>query len=87
MTVAALSISALAYIYAQRALIDEGEYHRGTQDVVDSSFSSARIAELPTDRELFAALSRIYDSLLGTQVELPNDAKAILYDKRWDLYE
>ncbi len=41
----------------------------------------------PTDEELQELLSQIYNNLLQKQVDLDSEAKRILYDNLWDLYE
>lgn len=41
----------------------------------------------PTDEELQEFLSKFYNDLLKKQVDLDPEAKKILYDNLWDLYE
>ncbi len=54
---------------------------------VSSTPSSSMVPRLASASEVMAQIHRVYDELLTSQVELGDDARRVLYENRWDLYE
>jgi len=60
--------------------------------VSDMTYSTNHVSELEyvkqtQEYKLFQAINDIYDDLLSNQQELDKEAKEILYDNLWDLYD
>lgn len=86
-TIVKSAVLSLALVLAQYPVsrFDSGDSRvrlAGTEETIARSFTTLRATEL----ELLSEMNRIYDDLLGDQVELDIDAKRTLYSNLWDLY-
>ncbi len=59
----------------------------GHEDISSATNTSGMVSYWISERDLYKALNAVVEQLLNEQVELDADAKAALYEDRWQLYD